>query len=56
MANCLNCGKRIPEGLDFCGKDCIENYEKRSLQPLNKLLFFIRSSIRVSEAIEEAET
>jgi len=28
MGKCLNCGKRIPEGLDFCSKECEEKYRE----------------------------
>jgi len=32
MHSCKNCGKTIPIGVNFCNKECIEEYKKKKVE------------------------
>ena len=34
MKQCRNCGKKIPDSLTFCSKECSTEYQKKSTKPI----------------------
>jgi len=36
MPNCKNCGKSIPENLDFCSEECSREFKRRKMKFLTQ--------------------